>query len=561
MAERPLCMGCMSPLDGDSEKCPRCGYPAGGINPPEYMFVRTVLADRYLVGRVLEVSGDSAVYLGLDQQDRSLVTIREFFPGNLCRRNDDGSPRIIPGNEGEFAAYKQKFLICARGVARLRDVLEIVPYFDIFEENGTAYAVSEYCEGMSLERYIHTNGPLSYEQARQLFLPLISAMATMHTAGVLHLGICPKNVLLDNEGRLRLKNFCIPETHTVNTACEPVLIAGYSAPEQYESGAVSSAASDVYGLATTFFFALTGITPPDATLREKKGDELSLPSDVAASLPVHVKDSLLRALRVSATYRTQSAARFWEELSATSAVAALIDEDGTAVIPDVDKKNRSGMGYIWFAFGLGIIALGVVAVIVLNSLGIVQLGKTTTTTTTTTTFDIPTTTSHNPVSTRPSPSGMVEADTVVGKLFTELLNGKLTGNVTIQVIGSKYSDQEAGTILEQTPAAGELVEKNGVISVIISAGAAKKPLPDVAGWDVDFTKLYLEALGYRIGDVHLVRVSKQPHGTVDRLSPAIGTAVPIGTVIDLYVSNVDPEPSASTSASSMNADATTTTTP
>lgn len=74
------CMGCMSPLPAGREACGVCGYPAGGINPETYLQVRTLLSGRYLVGRVLEAGGDSALYIGYDQVQEAPVQIREFFP-------------------------------------------------------------------------------------------------------------------------------------------------------------------------------------------------------------------------------------------------------------------------------------------------------------------------------------------------------------------------------------------------------------------------------------------------------------------------------------------------
>ena len=70
-----LCMGCMNPLPEGRTECGICGYPANGENPPAYLPVRTVLSDRYLVGRLLEASGDMAVYLGFDQVLKSSIYI------------------------------------------------------------------------------------------------------------------------------------------------------------------------------------------------------------------------------------------------------------------------------------------------------------------------------------------------------------------------------------------------------------------------------------------------------------------------------------------------------
>ena len=536
-----ICMGCMTELHSENGKCTHCGYPVGGVNPPEYLRVRTVLDERYLVGRVLEISGDSAVYIGKDMQDGSTVTVREFFPGNLCRREADGS---LVSADAAFNGYKAKFLSNARAVARLRDVLAVVPSFDIFEQNGTAYSVSEYCEGVSLERYVSNRGPLSYEQARRMFLPLISAMAAIHAAGVLHLGICPKNVLVDVDGRLRLKNFCIPETRTVDTACKPVIAKGYCAPEQYTAGALRTEAADVYALTATLYFALTGVQPTDAAVRMKKGGQLLMPANVADALPDHVKDSMNRALRIDADRRTASAQQLWDELTATPAVAALIDEEEVHPEP---KPRKSGLAWLWLTFVAMVLVLAGLAVFVLHQMGFVDVTapfrKPTATTaapTTTVTSYLPSTTTRpTTVPTQPI-TGTYEVPSLLGKTANEAKTTYLGGGLTVYVKGFEYNDAAKGTVLSQDIPAGTRVEKNTRIGIIVSAGPETFKMPDVSGWSEEHARLYLEALGLTVKTPSLpLEVSKDEKGTVDRTTPAAGNSVSSGDSVTLWVSNVD----------------------
>ncbi len=538
MSEQQLCMGCMSPLSEKNDKCPRCGYPATGVNPPQYMRVRSVVGNRYLVGRVLEVSGDSAVYMGLDKLDNTPVTVREFFPTTLCDRNDKGTLTVKDGCAVRFEGYKREFLACARAVARLRDVLAVVPCFDILEENGTAYSISEYCEGMSLERYVRKNGPLSYEQARQLFLPLISAMSTIHLSGVLHLGISPKNVLLDEAGELRIKNFCIPETHTVNTVCEPLLIHGYAAPEQYEEGAVCTATADVYALAATLFFALTGKTPPESTARTKKNEGLLMPAEVADSLPAHVKESLYRAMRISPNHRTQTAQQLWDELTATSAVAALLDNE-TEDEEEAPRK-KGGRGFVWLIFAGVLIALALLAGGVLYSLGYINFGTEQTTTTSRPDLTMPPTTTTTIV-TKQTGTATVTVKELFGLDYHALKETEMDGKLKVSLIGYQFSDQPEGTILSQNPPANTKVDRGTVIEVIISAGPKEKEMPDLAGWSEEHARLYLEALGYEVGESMLLQVSDYEMGLVEKTTPAAGEPVEVGGTVTLWVSNVQAE--------------------
>ena len=543
MAEQQRCMGCMSPLSEEDHKCPHCGYPATGVNPPEYLRVRTVLADRYLVGRVLEVSGDSAVYIALDRQDNSTVTIREFFPSTLSARDDNGRLQILGGCESTFEDYKLKFLSNARAVARLRDVLVVVPSFDIFEEGVTAYSVSEYCEGVSLERYVREKGPQSYEQVRQFFLPLIAAMSTIHAAGVMHLGICPKNVLVDRFGHLRLKNFCIPETHTVNTECKPSLIPGYSAPEQYEFDTMCTPSADVYGLAATLFYALTGKHPAEASQRVRRGDDLMMPAEVVDSLPAHVKESLYRAMRVSAERRTQTAQQLLDELTASSAVAALIDEENEKTPVNSSpktrrKKKRSYLGLIFFGM---VIALAVLAFFALYGLGYINFDDGSTTSSTTRQPGItmsPTTSVH--IVTKATGTATYTVENLVGKHIDEVRGMTLPGEMTVELKGKEYSDAPVGTILSQEIAPGTQTTGLGlVIRVIVSAGPLEQPMIDMTGWPADFARLYLEALGYRVGEDLLLQVSTYDKGLVEKTQPAAGEPIKFGDEIILWVSDVE----------------------
>ncbi len=535
-----MCMGCMHSLAEGEAKCSHCGYPAGGVNPPEYLKLRTVLSGRYLVGRVLEIGGDSAVYIAYDQQENGIITLREFYPATLCARQADGALQPKDGKEATFAAYRTKFLSVARAVARLRDVLVVVPSYDIFEENGTAYTVAEFCEGQSLEKYVAAKGGrLSFDEVRRLFLPLLSALSTIHATGLLHLGISPKNILMDAEGNLRLKNFAIPETRTVNTQCKPNLIAGYAAPEQYEANADCTPAADVYGVAASMLFALTGRHPADAQQRGKKTEDLMLPADVADKIPQHVKESLVRALRIHAPRRTQTVQQLLDEVTATPAVAALIHEDEE----DDEPVRKSGTRFLWLIFVAAVLVIAVVMLFVLNHLQVIHIfgNQTTTTTTTQPPLTISTTTTTEFVSTGTG-EALFEVTNLAGKTYADAKAGKLSGDMTLQVKGYEFNASvPRGSIVSQTPAAGEKVARGSVISVVLSAGPATGTMPDITGWKEEHAKLYLEALGYQVKDVLQLQVSTFEKGTVDRSSPKAGDEIEIGDAITLYVSNVSQE--------------------
>ncbi len=538
-----LCMGCMRQQPDGVSACPQCEYPSAGVNPPAYLPVKTVLGGRYLIGRVLEIGGDSAVYIGLDQTDNSRVTVREFFPPELAGRHADGvTVQPTKGNAELFGKCRTKFLALARAVARLRDVLVVVPSYDIFEENGTAYSVSEYCDGVSLEKYVErSDGQLPVDEVRRMFLPLISAVSTIHAAGVLHLALSPKNILVDDEGHLRLKNFAITEMRTACGVGKPSRVAGCAAPEQYEDGATCTAAADVYGLAASMFFALTGRLPVDATQRMKKGDDVVIPADVADTVPPYIQESLIRALRISVESRTQTAQQLLDELSATQAVASLRETEEEPV------KKQKRFPYLWVIFIAVFAALAILAVFALHGLGLVDFGGTDTTTVATQpSLTMKPTTSTDAIGTLPTGSALFEVENFEGQAWAAVKAKKLKGDMKAVLKGYEYSSTAAkGTVIAQSPAAGEKVSRGTKVEIIISAGPVETKMPNVSGWKEEHARAYLEALGFNVGETLLLQVSALEKGMVESSVPAAGADIKIGDTIQLRVSNVEPQPEAS----------------
>ena len=111
------------------------------------------------------------------------VEVREFFPQSLCERTDgEADIRILPGNEVAFNEYLADFLSYARDIAHVRELSTSVQIYDIFEENHTAYTVSDWHDSIPLRYYVErSGGNLNWNAARQLFMPVLSALSTMHT--------------------------------------------------------------------------------------------------------------------------------------------------------------------------------------------------------------------------------------------------------------------------------------------------------------------------------------------------------------------------------------------
>ena len=541
-----LCMGCMNPLPQGSETCSVCGYdPAKDHNPEHCLPVASVLQEHYIVGRLMGEYSDHLLYLAYDRQMKEPCFIQEFFPGAISRRDTIGGVQPLAGCERVFAEYADRYRASMRTLARMRELPAVIPVYDIFEENGTVYAATDYCEGMTLSRKIKlAGGRLPWSEARPLFMSLLTSLTRLNEAGVRHLGICPDNILIGSDGKPRLRCFSIPAARQAGTDLTPQLVAGYAAPEQYGIDVEVTAAADVYGVAATIFRTVTGNEPPAGNARAKNSDDLFMPAEVAEELTQPTCIALFNALQVSPDNRTATVAELRDQLSVEPNVSALVDEakaDLGVKEDKADKPPRKGRTLL-IVFACCLVVLLVAVGVLMWMLWGQQGGKEPDTSTT---IPLP---SFTPSTTLdPNVENQVSTENVTGQSYYALRGKTLGGDLTVKLAAMIHSDKPAGTILAQTPEAGSVVNKGTEIIVTISIGRPTEELtvPDVSGWEEAHAKLYLEALGFSVRTM-FVQISTFDKGLVDSTDPAIGTVKMIGDEIVLRVSNVeqlDPEDS------------------
>ena len=102
-------MGCMEQL-GEIGTCRFCGYTDGTPNPPAYLKPKTILDSRYVVGRLLSYNGESALYIGFDNNEGAKVYVREYMPDAICERSRESSDIII--NPASVVQYKNDMSEC-----------------------------------------------------------------------------------------------------------------------------------------------------------------------------------------------------------------------------------------------------------------------------------------------------------------------------------------------------------------------------------------------------------------------------------------------------------------
>ena len=534
MENQKRCLNCMRPLAENDTACPHCKYTVDSKNPAGYLPAETILQEHYLVGRAMGSYGDACVYKGYDVMLKSPVYIREFFPADFCVRGQDNTVVPAADKEDVFAEYRNSFYTNVRTLAKLKDLPSIMPLYDIFDENGTVYAVYDYCEGQSLSRTLKTcGGRMPWTELRPLFMQLMTTVSALHRAGVYHLAISPETIWVGVDGKLRLNGFAISQARTAGTAIKPRFFAGFAAPEQYVTDAKCGAATDVYGLAATLFTVLTGNVPPEAPRRARGAQDLFLPAEVAEGLPECVGVALFNALQPNMEKRLQTVEDLREALTEEPAVNALLEDEEELENQESKTKNRYPL-YI----GISVfVVLGVLATILLCLLfpqGNNQPGDLSEAPTVTTTESTKTTTTYV------DPENIYSIPNLEGENYFSKKNATMTGDFKLEISYMQFdATTEKGTILSQQPAAGESAKAGATIEVIISMGAEELSVPNVVGWPQEYATKYLEALGFRV-EVLQVNVSEYEKGLVDGTDPAPESALGVGDTITLRVSNVEP---------------------
>src|SRR3954469_6430188 len=244
-----------------------------------------LLDGRYRVGPRIARGGMASVYEATDLRLDRTVAVKVMHPGL--------------GDDDEFAA---RFVAEARAAARLSHP-NVVAVFDQGNDDGTVFLAMELIPGHTLRDTIGKEAPLSPARALALLEPVVSALASAHRAGLIHRDVKPENVLIADDGRIKVADFGLAKavsTTTQHTATG-VLIGTVSYVES-EVGFVgrSDARADVYAVGVILYELLTGKKPhegetPIQVAYKHVHEDVPPPSRLSPGVPDYVDALVARA--------------------------------------------------------------------------------------------------------------------------------------------------------------------------------------------------------------------------------------------------------------------------
>ena len=477
-----LCMGCMQELNG-SVICPNCHFDNSEVQSAPFLPFGTELAGRYVTGTGLETNGESTRYIAFDKQTGDVVIVSEFLPIGLFSR-DEGQTELKVNYDDRLAFNKlrDEFISYFRIISELKDLSALTNIVDVFEENNTAYAIEEKEDLIPFEEYIErSNGHLDWDIARPLFMPVISALEALHKRGVGHYAVAPKNLFITASGKIRMAGYATENERKRGTALKSQLFSGAAAPEQYEDNFPLDDITDIYGLCSTLFYALTGHLPKSAVER-LKDSRLLMSTSTVKSLPPHVVSALANGLQVQRENRITDFDELRSQLSVAHTAKAIQDEISRTASMNITKeqsRRNNGMSHasiVTISVAITVLVLGIAGVFWLmqNPLAGLFSGNTDATAASTSSTEW-----TGPVV--PNYVGMKYEDVVKAAASDDSV-------VVYRDYNDAYSDKYAdGVVMEQYPPAGSKVDQeDGItVSVTVSLGAQMRELPAIQGNKID----------------------------------------------------------------------------
>jgi eukaryotic-like serine/threonine-protein kinase len=494
--------------------------------------IGSTLDGRYRLTSRIARGGMAGVYEATDLRLDRTVAVKVMHSG-------------IGGGGSDDTAYAARFVREARAAARLSHP-HVVAVYDQGEDLGSPYLVMELVPGHTLRDTITGQSPMAPRRALALMEPILAALAAAHRAGLVHRDVKPENVLISEEGVVKVADFGLARAVTADTqhTSTGVLIGtiSYIAPEIVTEGR-ADARADVYSAGVLLYELLTGRKPhegetPIQVAYKHVHEDVPPPSRLVPGLPPYVDALVARATARDAGLRPADAGvmlrqvqrvasalsagmsddrelttdlslpprvsddttpQRWDEPDRTRSVARSAPPVPASPVPPARQSRRRGPLKVALAVLL-VAALGVGA----WWFGFARYTST------------------------PGVLGLTE-QAAAARLKTAGLETK--------VGAPAYSDTvAAGHVMRTDPAAGDRVLDGHAVTITLSKGVEQYQLPDLAGKTLDEAQDALLAIKMSYGKGVGRWSDTVPKGQVIRTDPAAGATLRPGTSVDVWVS-------------------------
>ncbi|TGB08023.1 Stk1 family PASTA domain-containing Ser/Thr kinase [Streptomyces palmae] len=501
-----------------------------------------MLDGRYRVEARIAVGGMATVYRAVDTRLDRVLALKVMHPSLAAD-----------------TAFVDRFIREAKSVARLAHP-NVVGVFDQGADGTAVYLAMEYVAGCTLRDVLRERGALQPRAALDILEPVLAALGAAHRAGFVHRDMKPENVLIGDDGRVKVADFGLARAVDAATSTNTESIMGtvsYLAPEQIEHGTVDTRA-DIYACGVLTYEMLTGTKPhtggtPAQILYQHLHEDIAPPSTVAPGLAPQLDELVAAATARDPEQRPADAV---ELLALARSARAELDEEQLDLLP---PRARSGE-HDGSEDRTSVIARPRPAAGAESD----GVGET-----------VPTSRLQLPPE-PPAPGRRSRRDrmprrrvlTLIGAVllllgvgtgvwyigfgqFTQvpgvigLPQAKAEEKLRDKGLGVKvvheFSDVVAkGRVIGAKPGVGERIRNDGTVTIRVSQGPPRTTMPNVVGMPLAEAKAEIRDAGLAVGAVRRQYSSETPQGRVLATDPRSGTERRPDSAVTLTVSKGEP---------------------
>ncbi|MBE6818801.1 MAG: Stk1 family PASTA domain-containing Ser/Thr kinase [Ruminococcaceae bacterium] len=508
---------------------------------------------RYEIQEVIGVGGMAVVYKAYDTIDDRIVAVKILKEEYLANEE-----------------FRRKFKNESKAIAILNHP-NIVKVYDVSFGERIQYIVMEYVDGITLKEYINEQGIIGWKEAVHFEMQILQALQHAHDKGIIHRDIKPQNIILLQDGSIKVADFGIArfarsETKTMTNGA--IGSVHYISPEQAK-GDYTDERADLYSAGVVLYEMITGKVPFNADsavsiaiMQLQK--EAEVPSRINATIPKGLEQITMHAMQKNPKERYQSAAEMLMDLKEISenqsVVFPYIFAIGEPYVPvkdsvaGDDEQNLKNMlekeedkeadelsgqkndEYYREKYGMAktktendpakkkkiaiIVTVSVVAVALITVLCIILFG--------------------GEKITVPKFIGMNYNEQIAKYVKDDTYDdGKVKCKIKLEYTDDvdKYADYESGQVVFQSPDAGMKIKSNKTVTLTILSSSEGTKIPDIVGMNKSAAQIELKAKGFKNFKFEEKPDKDVAAGNVISTSPSVGTKVDKETKIIVYISS------------------------
>ena len=492
------------------------------------------LDGRYEIHELLGVGGMAYVYKAYDNIEKRWVAIK-ILKEELAGNSD----------------FLRRFRNESKAIAVLSHP-NIVKVYDVSFGDRIQYIVMEYIDGITLKQYIEQQGEIKWREALYFTVQILRALQHAHEKGIIHRDIKPQNIMLLEDGTIKVTDFGIArfsQAETQTMTDKAIGSVHYIAPEQARGGYINDKA-DIYSVGVMLYEMLTGQLPfvadnaVSVAIMQMQA-EPTPPSRINPSIPKGLEEITMHAMEKNPAQRFPSAADMLEDVERFRRNPEIVFRYGEQVdrayagtsadiygnvqqnaAPQKYNDNyeyeeeyvRSKNGARASNIIKGIVAAVIVVALVVGGIfGWRYLQNLTASTNKT--------------------SDEIVLPNFVGKIYASDIEGNSEyADLTFEITYGNVHSKQPGEVLRQTPAAGMTVKKGKTVSLTVNGEAEQVVVEDVKGYKQQDAYDALKALNLS-PKIQAVADDDTAVGYVVKTDPAAGSTVSTGTTVTIYVSS------------------------